>query len=350
MPRILILLSGYPCARAPWGSSQNHGTPDITSFASFYVGARYLRNLFANSEVDYICTTWDDIGKDVVRDTYNPIVYKSYSQGLFRNKIDPLLYSYEAERMRRRMEHYQKRGLDNELVVSSVRFASQLQSRCDVAELALRLIDETSKEYDAILLSRYDISGRGGFRVRHPTVLDKNDFSFLASTIDGPKFILPSFGQMNCGFPDMWFYMNVQGLKYYSRIVDNYVSDITSGSSEYFNLMTKGWPLSKEFSMHSIYDHRQFSNEIFKKSSSTALMTYPGWEVSNLHAYHKYYLLLSSYLPSDGEVRFKSWLEVSKSFFANSEWYKEKRRFSLELLTYLKTLAKIFMARIFQRE
>lgn len=347
MSRVLVLLSGYPCARLPWGNSQNHGTPDVASFDSFYTGAKYLKRLLAKNTVDYICTTWDDVGENLIRHTYSPLIYKSYSQESFRSQIDPVLYSYEIERMRRRTEYYRKHGLDNELVVSSLRFASQLQSRCDAAKLALRFMEETSNDYDAILLTRYDISDRGGYRVRHPAVLDVDDLAFLASSFDAPKFILPSFGQLNCGFPDMWFYMNLPGLKYYSCIVDKYVSDITSVSSEYFKLMTEGWPLSQDFSMHSIYDYRQYSNEIFRKNRGSALMTYPDWEVSNLHAYHKYYLSLSSELPAGEVVRFKNWLDVSKSFVANSDLYEKKRILFLELLAYIKFSVEIFMSRMF---
>lgn len=347
MSRILVLLSGYPCARSPWGNSQNHGTPDTASFDSFYTGAKYLKRLFAKNTVDYICTTWDDVGEELVRCTYSPVIYKSFSQESFRSRIDPVLFSYEAERMRRRTEYYQKHRLENELVVSSLRFASQLQSRCDAARLALRYVEETSNKYDAILLTRYDISDRGGYLVRHPTILNVNDFSFLASSFDAPKFILPSFGQLNCGFPDMWFYMNSSGLRYYSRIVDSYVSDITSISSEYFKLMTEGWPLSRDFSMHTIYDHRQYSNEIFQKNRESTLMMYPDWEVSNLHAYHKYYLSLSSELPIGDVVSFKNWLEVSKSFISNSSIYEKKLVLLLELISYIKFSVKIFVTRLF---
>ena len=347
MPRILVLLSGYPCARSPWGNSQDHGTPDVASFDSFYTGERYLKRLLAKSTVDYICTTWDGVGRDLIRQAYSPVIYESYSQESFRTQIDPVLYFFETERMRHRTEYYRKYGLDNELVVSSLRFASQLQSRCDAAKLALKFMEETSNEYDAILMTRYDISDRGGYRVRHPTVLDLEDCAFLASSFDAPKFILPSFSQLNCGFPDMWFYMNLSGLKYYSRIVDDYVSDITSVSSEYFKLMTEGWPLSREFSMHSIYDFRQYSNEIFRKNRGLTLMTYPDWEVSNLHAYHKYYLSLSSKLPTGEVVKLKNWFDVSKAFIANSNLYGKKRILFIELLSYIKFSVKIFMSRMF---
>ncbi len=76
-------------------------------------------------------------------------------------------------------------------------------------------------------------------------------------------------------------------------------------------------------------------------------MTYPDWEVSNLHAYHKYYLSLSSELPAGEVVRFKNWLDVSKSFVANSDLYEKKRILFLELLAYIKFSVEIFMSRMF---
>ena len=346
MSRILVLLSGYPCARSPWGNSQNHGTPDVASFDSFYAGADYLKRLLTGNSVEYICTTWDDVGEEVIRHTYEPVIYKSFSQDQFRSEIDGVLNSYEIKRMRRRTEYYREHGLENDLVVSSIRFASQLKSRCSAAKLALELIDGTSNSYDAILFTRYDISTRGGFLVRHPTSLEEIDYTYLSSTISGPKFIIPSFGQLNCGFPDMWFYMNLAGLKHYALIFDKYISDITSNSSEYFKMMTQGWPFSQKFPMHSIYDYRQYSNEIYKKSVSAPLMTYPDWEVSNLHSYHKYYLHLSSALPVGAGVKFKNFFDVTKAFWANSDLSSKKWGVFVELTSYLKSLVKIFMSRV----
>jgi hypothetical protein len=345
-PRVLVILSGYPCARSPWGNSENHGTPDISSFDSFFAGAEYLRKLLKGNSVDYICTTWDGVGEDQIQQTYKPKIYKSYSQDRFLNQVDGKLKSYEADRMRRRSKFYSNKRIENDLVVSSIRFASQLQSRCDAAKLALELIRKTSNVYDAILLTRYDISTRGGFLVRHPTYLDNHDLSFLGSSIDSPRFILPSFSQLNCGFPDMWFYMNLAALKHYSLIVDHYLTDITSNSSEYCKLMTKGWPFSQFFPMASIYDYRQYSNEIFKRNKSSLLMIYPDWEVSNLHCYHKYYMYLSNILPHGRDIKFKNWFKILMAFWACSILSSNKKLLFFEVLSYLNASAKILTTRI----
>lgn len=350
MSRILVLLSGYPCARSPWGNSQNHGTPDLSSFDSFYIGAGYLKKLLRDHSVDYICTTWDDVGEDLIRRTYAPVIYKSYSQEEFMSGIDQVLHSYDAERMKRRSEYYREHGIENDLVYSSIRVASQLQSRCSAAKLALDFMEEKSNSYDVILLTRYDISSRGGFLVRHPTFLNECDFSFLASSIDEPKYIIPSFGQLNCGFPDMWFYMNLAGLKRYSVIVNNYVSDITSRSSEYSKMMTEGWPFSRKFPIHSIYDYRQYSNEILRAKNHSSLMSYPDWEVYNTHSYHKYYLHLSSDISGGSTIRFKNWFDVSKAFFASSDFPSNMKPLFFQLLSHLKFSLKIFLSRLTLRE
>lgn len=75
-------------------------------------------------------------------------------------------------------------------------------------------------------------------------------------------------------------------------------------------------------------------------------MAYPDWEVSNLHAYHKYYLSLSSELPVGNVVRFKNWIDVTKSFAGNSDIYEKKRVLFLELLSYIKSLVKILISTI----
>lgn len=346
MARVLVLLSGYPCERAPWGNSQNHGTPNISLFESFYAGAEYHRKILAEHTVDYLCITWDDIGNDVIKNTYQPIVFNSYSQEKFRNQVAEKLDDYEKKRMARRTHYYSEKGLQNELVVSSIRFASQLQSRCYAANNAIEYIKKTSIKYDAILISRYDISCRGGFLVRHPSVLEKSDLAFLNSSSNSPKFIIPSFNQLNCGLPDMWLYTNDNGLIYYSKIFEKYVSDITSDNSEYYKMMTCGWPDSRLFPIHSIYDYNQYSNEIFKKEKNINLMKYPDWEVSNLHSYHKYYLLLSSALPYGAEVKFKKKLSIVKAFLKASFPSKFGSRVIKEFFQYLKFSIKILINRL----
>lgn len=349
MFRILVLLSGYPCARHPWGNSQNHGTPELTSFDSFYAGAGYLKKLLSSHSVDYVCTTWDGIGEELIKRTYKPIVYESYSQKKFRDETDKVLYSYEVERIKRRNQYYEEHGLTNDLVVSSIRFASQLRSRCWAAKLALDLIDKNSSPYDAILLTRYDISSRGGFLVRNPTFFREDELSFLTSHPDEPRFILPSFGQLNCGFPDMWFYMNKCGLKHYSLIFDNYISDINSEASEYFKMMTGGWPFSKKFLLHSIYDYRQYSNEILKTSNSSSLMSYPDWECSNLHSYHKYYLHLSSSLKGKSNVKFQRFFDVYSAFIICSNFPSNMIELFYEFIFHLIFSLKVFFSKMFMK-
>lgn len=346
MARVLVLLSGYPCARAPWGNSQNHGTPNSTLFDSFYAGAKYHHKLLAGHDVDYICVTWDEIGTDVIKNTYNPILFNSYSQEQFRNQVSEKLDEYEKNRMELRTQYYSEHKLNNELVVSSIRFASQLQSRCYAANMAIEQINKSSTKYDAILISRYDISCRGGFRVRHPSVLEDADIAFLNSTQNSPKFIIPAFNQLNCGLPDMWIYTNTNGLIYYSKIFENYVSDITSNHSEYFRMMTEGWPNSRFFPIHSIYDYNQYSNEILSGEKSLNLMKYPDWEVSNLHSYHKYFLLLSSSLPKGSELKFKNTASIIKAFLKASSISKNGIGVIKEFIQYVRFLKKILLDRL----
>ena len=110
---------------------------------------------------------------------HNPIIYKSFSQTDFINKINTKLKTYEANRINSREAYYKKLGINNDLVVSSIRFASQLSSRHDATKLAIDLLKEKPGYYDATLLTRYDISARGGFLVRHPTILNTEDFKFI---------------------------------------------------------------------------------------------------------------------------------------------------------------------------
>ena len=155
----------------------------------------------------------------------------------------------------------------------------------------------TSDKYQFFLLTRYDIGFRGGFAVRYPSILNQRNIEWLSSDSRN-KFILPSFDQLNCGFPDMWFYSNSSGLIAYAQILDVYINSLLDSCSTYQSLLTSGWPDSEYFDYPSASDLRQFSNICLKKTHvHRQPMIYPSYEAPNLHAFHKYFL--SIYLHSD---------------------------------------------------
>jgi hypothetical protein len=348
MPSLLVLLTGYPCSIIPWGSTNNHGSPEVSAMESFYAGARYLKNLLQGDRCDYICTTWDDIGRKEIFDTYLPVRYKSFSQDEFRDKIDNKLVNYERDRLSKRTAFYSGLGQVNVTVSSSIRASSQLQLRCYACQLALNYMDSTNKKYDAILITRYDISTRGGFLVRHPSKLTSDDLKFIQSSYVSPRIILPVFSQLNCGFPDMWFYMNRAAINYYKKILNGYINDITNKSSEYIEMMQSGWPLSRSFELHSMLDHNQYSNEIFKNNPTCNLMKYPDWEVPNLHSYYKYFFSLSTSRPNDCKIRFKNRIQIFISCIANKRSLKDGFIYIKEMIVFIRFLLKISSDRLFR--
>lgn len=298
MAKLLVLLSGYPCTRPAWGRSQNTGVPDGDDFSIFYKTVKYLKSLRKHYDVDFLCTTWDDKGKDKILDSYNPVLYDgNFSQSAFISQYSPLLDDYEKNRMRRREVHLESLNQNNDLVSSSIRCSSQLQSRINSINLARAHSLFTGGKYQFFLLTRYDIGFRGGFAVRYPSILTQRHIQWLSKD-SKIRFILPSFDQLNCGFPDMWFYSNSSGLIAYAQILDVYINSLLDSSSPYQSLLTRGWPDSEYFEYPSASDLRQFSNICLKKTQvPRPPMVYPSYEAPNLHAFHKYFL--SIYLHSD---------------------------------------------------
>ena len=125
------------------------------------------------------------------------------------------------------------------ILQSSIRCSSQLQSRINSINLARNNSLFTSDKYQFFLLTRYDIGFRGGFAVRYPSILTQRHIQWLSKD-SKIRFILPSFDQLNCGFPDMWFYSNSSGL-IVTLNLDVYINSLRF----LFNLsfpLTRGWP------------------------------------------------------------------------------------------------------------
>ena len=295
--KILLLLAGYTCKRIPWGDGDK-GTPVPNKMDDFWDANKYLMKLLKNHNVRTICTLWDKLGIEEVKKAYNPKICLSLSQDDFQKELSKDFKNYEKERIKRRNKWLQNNNVKNDLVISSERFASQLFCRQIVCKKAIEYISSFSYEPELIILTRYDISSRGGVFVRNPSIISNSIKNFLSEDNKNPRIVLPSFNQLNAGLPDMWFYMNKKGLYCIENIYDEYIKAITSKENAYKELLTSGWPNSEFFNYCDIGDKRQFSNIVLTKNKPLKLMKYEEWELPNIHTFHKYFLSLR-------EVKFK---------------------------------------------
>ena len=289
--KVLLLLSGYTCKRVPWGLGDD-GTPRKEAMSDFFKGSKYLKNLLKSHEYKTICGLWDEIGIEEVKRTYKPEIYISSSQEKFQEQLKPIFGDYESKRIKKRDAWFKRKNIKNNLVSSASRSASQLYSRQIVIRKAIEFIDKTYFDPDMIILTRYDISCRGGAYIRNPVRINQSIFDFISSEKNYPRVILPLFNQLNAGMPDMWFYLNLKALYKMQFIYDEYIKVITSNDSNYKRLLTEGWPFSEYFDLANTNDPRQFSNIIITNKKSNKLMKYHDWELPNIHAFLKYYLLL----------------------------------------------------------
>tara|TARA_B100000212_G_scaffold230753_1_gene175394 strand:+ start:6301 stop:7344 length:1044 start_codon:yes stop_codon:yes gene_type:complete len=313
--RILLLLSGYTCKRVPWGFGDK-GTPEKNNMSDFFDGSNYLKKLLINHEVKTICGLWNDIGLEEVNTIYNPEICISSSQEELQEKLKLIFGDYESKRIKKRDAWLKKKNIKNNLVSSSFRIASQLYSRQIVIKEAIEFINKTSYNPDIIILTRYDISCRGGAYIRNPVRISPSIYKFLNSENSFPKVILPLFNQLNAGMPDMWFYLNTKALYKMRFIYDEYINVITSKDSKYKKLLTEGWPFSEYFDLLDTNDIRQFSNILVTNKKNYRLMQYHDWELPNIHAFLKYFFLLNE---TDFKLKFISRKKsiLSMFLFAN---------------------------------
>lgn len=288
---ILLLISGYTCKREPWGQG-DIGTPNLENMKDFFDGGNYLKKLLRNHNVKTICALWDNIGLKEVKEFYNPEFYFSYSQKEFQNKLKPILDKYEEARIKKRNAWFKRKGIKNNLVSSSARVASQLYLRQKIAKKGIEFIRDHNYKPDIIILTRFDISCRGGTYIRNPSRINSSILDFFSKNKDYPNVILPLFNQLNAGLPDMWFYLNLKALNQIQFIYDEYLKVITTVNSEYKQLLTSGWPFSEFYNLEDTNDFRQFSNLMISRKKPIKLMKYKDWELPNIHAFLKYYMLI----------------------------------------------------------
>ncbi len=340
--QILLLLSGYTCKRIPWGQG-DIGTPNLNDMEDFFEGGNYLKKLLKNHNVITICSLWDNIGLKEVKEFYNPEICFSSSQEQFQENLRQILGHYEEERIKKRNDWFQRKKIKNNLVSSSARVASQLYSRQMVAKKAIEFINSSSYKPDIVIITRFDISCRGGAFIRNPSRVNSSILNFLSKEEDIPKVVLPLFNQLNAGLPDMWFYLNLKALFQMQFIYDEYLKIITSANSEYKKLLTNGWPFSEFYNLEDTNDFRQFSNVLISRKKPNLLMKYKDWELPNIHAFLKYYMLLRQ---PKFELKFISRFESLISIFLFSNLKKSLVLTMVEILSGLKSKSIYFIKKI----
>ena len=132
-----------------------------------------------NHDVKTICTIWDNIGNEEVQKLYNPEICESLDQNKFQKELQKIIGNYESVTLLKRAKWFENKKVKNNLVVPVSRLASQLYARQVVAKKAINFLKNASFSPDLIILTRYDITCRGGILVRNPVDINKNIINFF---------------------------------------------------------------------------------------------------------------------------------------------------------------------------
>ncbi len=104
-----------------------------------------------------ICSLWDGIGKREVIKSYNPKICISLDQNEFQQNLKKIMGNYEAITLKKRKKWFKNKNVENNLVISLSRFATQLYARQVVTRKALEFLENSSFNPDLIILTRYEI-------------------------------------------------------------------------------------------------------------------------------------------------------------------------------------------------
>ena len=289
--KVLLLLSGYPGNINSVNDTSNLKYSQV-DFEPFYKGLNYLRNLLRNHETKVICSIWDNIGSEKVIKCYKPELLSSHNQKEFQNDFNKKYKNLERNRVLDRANWFNSFNLKDELFVPTSRYASQLFIRQEVCKTAVKFLKNSNFSPKLIIISRFDISTRGGLDVRNPIEISNNLEKLFSINTKHPFIVIPEFNQLNLGYPDMWFYLNKNTLLKMQKLYDVYINSIFEKDSLYMNYLTNGWPSSEFFDFKNKYDLRQFSNITLTSKNILKKMKYPSWESNNIHMYYKYFISL----------------------------------------------------------
>lgn len=289
--KILLLLSGYPGNINSVKDTRNLKY-DQVKFDNFYKGYFYLKKLLKNHETKVICSIWDNIGINEVKNLYKPEIFSTHKQKYFQNNFKKKYEILEKKRILKRKKWFSNLNLKDGSFVPTSRYASQLFIRQAVCRKGLKYLKKSKFNPDIIILTRFDISTRGGIPIKNPIALKNDLLDIFERNKKNPFIIIPECNQLNLGYPDMWFYFNKNALIKMQNLYDVYINSIFKKDSSYMNYLTNGWPSSELFDLKDKYDTRQFSNIILKGKNEKNLMVYPGWESPNIHMYYKYFFSL----------------------------------------------------------
>ena len=287
--KILCLLTGFAINEKKWDDpnfSKNRALANIQK------GKIHLNTIFKGHEVDYYCHVWGNLSSDFIVKNYNPKVLICEDQESFQSSfyeqhfrtfssLPPMRSPFVAV-----SKPYQ---VDDSWSYFSAVY-SQLHSRSYICKYLLDLHKASRvnlSDYNIILLTRYDISSRGGFNVSN--IPNINSICNLAEFREKNVLIFPIFNQLNDGYPDMWYLSNNHYfLDNISKQSNLWKKSFLTGS-EYLFLRENGWPLSEKFDIYNPNDQRQFSNkQLTKNISKSQLMKYPRFHNLNIHAFIKY--------------------------------------------------------------
>ena len=287
--KILCLLTGFAINEKKWDDPQFSRE---RALANIKKGKAHLDNIFENNHVDYFCHVWGTRSSDFIIKNYCPKAIicedqKSFQESFYEN------YFHIFSSMPRMGSPFVGMTKPYQIQDSWSYFSavySQLHSRSYISQYLLDLHNSSRLnlcDYDLILLTRYDISSRGGFNVSN--IPNLNSIHSSCKHQNKEVIILPIFNQLNDGYPDMWYLSNNHHfLNNISKQAILWRESILS-DSEYFFLRENGWPLSEFFDLDNQNDSRQFSNRHLSKNNSTCkLMKYPRYHNLNIHAFVKY--------------------------------------------------------------
>lgn len=288
---MLLLLSGYPGNINSIKDTKNLNYNQI-NFDCFYFGFNYFKKLLKNHKTKVICSIWDNIGLNEVRDLYKPEICSTHNQEDFQKDFENQFKNLEKYRILRREKWFRNYNLKDGSFVPTSRYASQLFIRQEVCRSALKYLKSSEFNPEIIILSRFDIASRGGVPIRNPIEIENNLYSIFERNTKNGFIVIPEFNQLNLGYPDMWYYLNKKALLKMQNLYEVYINSIFQENGSYLNYLQNGWPSSEWFDLKDKYDPRQFSNLTLTGKKIIKNMRYPSWESPNIHMFYKYFISL----------------------------------------------------------
>jgi hypothetical protein len=285
MNKIALCLSGYYHNEGNRHNMNKVGESDLNvkRDPSSDISYQYIkRKILDGNDVDVFIHSWDLNNQEYMLDIYNPVECVFEEQKTFKDELNEFDEDWFNEGFDRANSMYYANTIFRSL--------SYLYTR----KQSVKLQAEYNKDYDCVVMARFDLGTRG---LKAPVPEHVTNINFFPD-VDMSRFYSAYWNQLNWGYGDHWFYSNPKNMEICASLYDC-LFDYLQPDSEYVNAVCGGWPDSNLYEEFSV----EVMKPLYEKTSS--LMKWPKDQCIDNHKLYKWHFIKTGLYQKNSFINIK---------------------------------------------